>query len=123
MMSDAQPERGASTESDDTSSVATPPAKTSHTKPKQRVAPGKPKRKQLPPFKVILHNDDSNDMLHVVRTIVDLTPLARTEALQRMWEAHRSGAAMLLVTHRERAELYVEQFTSCSLTVTAEPDA
>jgi hypothetical protein len=26
------------------------------------------------------------------------------------------------VTHKERAELYVEQFQSCSLTVTIEPD-
>jgi len=28
----------------------------------------------------------------------------------------------LLVTHKERAELYVEQFASFTLTVTCEPD-
>ena len=122
-MSEPQPEPDATTESDESSAVATPPAKTCPTKPKERAQTGKPKRKRLPPFKVLLHNDDVNEMLHVIHTILDLTPLARTQALQRMWEAHRSGVAMLLVTHRERAELYVEQFASCGLTVTAEPDA
>ena len=34
-----------------------------------------------------------------------------------------AGAALLLVTHRERAELYVEQFASMGLTTTCEPDA
>ena len=33
-----------------------------------------------------------------------------------------SGCAVLLVCHKERAELYQEQFHSCSLTVTIEPD-
>ena len=32
------------------------------------------------------------------------------------------AAALLLVTHKERAELYVEQFASCMITVTMEAD-
>jgi ATP-dependent Clp protease adaptor protein ClpS len=32
-----------------------------------------------------------------------------------------SGVALVLVTHKERAELYVEQFASKRLTVTIEP--
>ncbi len=76
----------------------------------------------LPPYKVILHNDDVNDMGRVVEVICNLTPLEVEEAIERMLEAHNTGAAVLLVTHRERAELYVEQFHSCGLTVTAEPD-
>jgi ATP-dependent Clp protease adapter protein ClpS len=36
-------------------------------------------------------------------------------------EAHNTGVALLLVTHKERAELYVDQFKSKSLTVTIEP--
>ncbi len=75
-----------------------------------------------PPYKVILHNDDFNDMVRVVEVICRLTPLSSDEAIQRMFEAHYTGYALLLVTHRERAELYVEQFASCRLTVTAEPD-
>jgi ATP-dependent Clp protease adaptor protein ClpS len=75
----------------------------------------------LPPWRVLLHNDDNNEMLFVIRTIVELTPLNREDAMNRMLEAHKSGVALLLVTHKERAELYQEQFQSKSLTVTIEP--
>jgi ATP-dependent Clp protease adaptor protein ClpS len=75
-----------------------------------------------PPYKVILHNDEVNDMARVVEVICKLTPLDVNEAIERMLEAHHTGHAVLLVTHKERAELYVDQFASCRITVTAEPD-
>jgi ATP-dependent Clp protease adaptor protein ClpS len=75
----------------------------------------------LPPHRVILHNDDVNTFEHVIRTILKLTPLKEPEAVARTIEAHESGSSLLLVTHKERAELYVEQFASRSLTVTCEP--
>jgi ATP-dependent Clp protease adaptor protein ClpS len=78
---------------------------------------------QLPPYRVILHNDDVNTFEHVIAAIVKLTPLTMDEAVARTIEAHENGCSLLLVTHRERAELYVEQFTSLSLTVTCEPGA
>ncbi len=78
--------------------------------------------RRLPPFKVILHNDDVNTFEHVIATILKLTPLTPPQAIARTVEAHETGQALLLVTSRERAELYVEQFASCSLTVTCEPD-
>jgi len=73
-------------------------------------------------FRVILHNDDHSYMDDVVESIVLLTPLNQQEAIERALEAHFSGCALLLVTHQERAELYVEQFQSCSLTVSIEPE-
>jgi ATP-dependent Clp protease adaptor protein ClpS len=76
----------------------------------------------LPPWKVLLHNDDVNSFEHVILSILRLTPLKELEAIERTIEAHESGVALLLVTNHERAELYVEQFASCSLTVTCEPD-
>lgn len=76
----------------------------------------------LPPFRVILHNDDVNTFEHVILTILTLTPLPEMEAVARTIEAHETGASLLLVTHQERAELYVEQFASKGLTVTSEPD-
>jgi ATP-dependent Clp protease adaptor protein ClpS len=76
----------------------------------------------LPPFKVVLHNDDVNSFEHVILTIMKLTPLKEPEAVAKTLEAHETGNAVLLVTNQERAELYVEQFASCSLTVTCEPD-
>lgn len=82
--------------------------------------PQKPRAKTLPPWKVLLHNDDVNEMLYVIETITMLTPLNRAEAGARMLEAHKKGLTLLLTTHRERAELYVGQFASRNLTVTVE---
>ena len=81
------------------------------------------KPKHQPRYAVILHNDDVNDRDDVVRIIRQLTSLTKQEATARMMEADESGAALLLVTHHERAELYVEQFASMGLTATCEPDA
>lgn len=86
------------------------------TKPK----PAKPDSKPMPLWKVLLHNDDVNDMQYVVETITMLTPLGRSEAAKRMLEAHLRGLVLLLTTHKERAELYREQFASRRLTVTIE---
>jgi ATP-dependent Clp protease adaptor protein ClpS len=80
------------------------------------------RRRTLPPYRVILHNDDVNPIDHVILTILKLTPLKEDEAVDRTLEAHETGQALLLVTGRERAELYCEQFASYHLTVTAEPD-
>ena len=74
----------------------------------------------LPPWRVLLHNDDVNDMEYVARTISALTPLSFKIAIHCMLEAHLRGLTLLLVTHQERAELYREQFQSKSLTVTIE---
>jgi ATP-dependent Clp protease adaptor protein ClpS len=71
---------------------------------------------------VLLHNDDVNDMGYVIDTIAMLTPLKRADAAQRMLEAHLRGVTLLLTTHKERAELYKDQFASRQLTVTIEAD-
>ncbi|MFQ5805190.1 MAG: ATP-dependent Clp protease adaptor ClpS [Phycisphaerae bacterium] len=78
--------------------------------------------RHVPPFKVVLHNDDVNTFEHVIITILKLTPLKEPEAIGKTIEAHETGQAVLLVTSKERAELYVEQFATFSLTVTCEPD-
>ena len=91
------------------------PKRTTKTKPK-------PKPPQmLPPWKVLLHNDDRNSFDHVIASIVELTPLQKESAIERTLEAHETGVALLLTTHKERAELYKEQFQSKSLTVSIEP--
>jgi ATP-dependent Clp protease adaptor protein ClpS len=86
-----------------------------------KTVPSRPRPGLLPPWKVLLHNDDVNDMLYVVETIRELTALNRQQALLRMIEAHKSGVALLLTTHREHAELLSDQFASKRLTVTIEP--
>lgn len=101
---------------EETSGTATAKPKRSAKKSPQKKPP-----QMMPPWKVLLHNDDKNDMFFVIHTVVELTPLNEQEAQLRTTEAHKTGVALLLTTHKERAELYQEQFTSKGLTVTIEP--
>ena len=98
-------------------------AATATAKPKRAAKPAPKTRppQMLPPWKVLLHNDDKNDMGFVVLTIVELTTLNEQAAKQRTVEAHETGVALLVTTHKERAELYKDQFESKGLTVSIEP--
>ncbi len=108
-----------------------PPARGEESSPRQQAssavaeAPSKSPRpttpQQLPQFRVLLHNDDVNEMLFVVGTIMELAALPKEKAILVALEADSTGVALVLVTHKERAELYMDQFTSKGLTVTIEP--
>ena len=86
-----------------------------------RTRPSPPKVDRLPPWRVLLHNDDVNDMDYVVETIMQLVAMRQPEAIMLMIEAHRKGLTLLTVTHREHAELLAEQFASKRIAVTIEP--
>lgn len=86
-----------------------------------KTRPAPPRVDRLPPYRVLLHNDDVNERLDVVDTLVELTPLNRQRATLVMLEADATGVALVLVTHKERAELYRDQFRAKLLTVTIEP--
>jgi ATP-dependent Clp protease adaptor protein ClpS len=75
----------------------------------------------LPPYAVILHNDDHNEMMYVVRSLVLCVPEVTPEqAVQIMLEAHESGRALVIVCPLERAELYRDRLESRGLTATIE---
>ncbi len=74
----------------------------------------------LPAYRVVLANNATLALMFVVQAVMELTRFCREEATQKMWEAHHCGQAQLLVTHKERAELYVEQFAERGLLVTIE---
>jgi len=78
-------------------------------------------RRQLPRYKVVLLHNATHELMFIVRTVMELTRLCRAEATHKMWEAHHCGRSILLVTYKERAELFVEQFASKGLTVALEP--
>jgi ATP-dependent Clp protease adapter protein ClpS len=75
----------------------------------------------LPLYKVILLRGEGEEMMLVIRTIMELTRFCVAEATHKMWEAHHNGRSQLLTTHRERAELFAEQFAERGLSVTIEP--
>lgn len=75
----------------------------------------------LPPYKVLLHNDDDNEMLHVVRALLRSVPrLTRIDATRIMIEAHLRGVALVIVCPRELAEFYREKLRSFGLIATIE---
>ena len=57
----------------------------------------------------------------MARTLRDLTHFADAEANFRMWDVHHNGRTLVVVTHLERAELYVEQFQERGLPASVEP--
>lgn len=81
-------------------------------------------RKQLPQYKVLLHNDIVNSALDVVKHVQEIVKLDEPAAMKKVMEAHESDISLLIITHKERAELYCEQFAACrpkKITVTTEP--
>ncbi len=75
----------------------------------------------LQPWTVILHNDDHNDMLHVVRALIKSVPnLGTARATTIMLEAHNRGKAVVTTCPLELAELYRERLESFGLTATIE---
>lgn len=82
------------------------------------------RRRILPPYKVILHNDDHNQMDHVVQSLRKSVPgMSLSRAAAVMWEAHVNGKAVVLACPLELAELYQQRLLSCGLTATIERDA
>ncbi len=75
----------------------------------------------LPPWRVLLHNDDVNDMLHVVRALLRSVPSLTVErAGEIMMEAHLHGVAQVIICPKELAELYRERLEQHGLTSTIE---
>jgi len=77
----------------------------------------------LPPYKVILYNDDYNEMDFVVAVLLrTIAHLSQTEAEYIMLTAHLTGSAVVVVCPKEIAEYYQERLLSYGLTATIEPD-
>jgi ATP-dependent Clp protease adaptor protein ClpS len=97
------------------------PPDRSHNSPDSSGTPGRGRPGPLPRYRLVLLKSDAADLMDIVRAIMELTHFFRDEATNKMWEAHHSGRSLLLKTHRERAELYVEQFASKGVLVCVEP--
>ena len=77
----------------------------------------------LPPYRVVLHNDDYNEMNYVVFVLLHaINNLSQAEAERIMLTAHLTGSAIAAVCPKETAEFYQERLLSYGLTATIEPD-
>ena len=73
---------------------------------------------RLPPYAVVLYNDDYHAMDYVVVALVKSVPqLTVEEAAGIMLEAHNTGSAVVVVCVLEQAELYRDRIQSYGLGV------
>jgi ATP-dependent Clp protease adaptor protein ClpS len=76
----------------------------------------------LPPYAVILHNDDVHAMVEVIQALRRSIPgISAMKATRIMLEAHNSGQAVVIVCPLEQAEYYQQRLQTYSLTVTVRP--
>ncbi len=79
-------------------------------------------RRLIPPYRVVLHNDDHNSMDHVIISLTRCVPsLTIEEAAEIMLQAHNHGQATVIECPKEAAEHYRDGLESCGLTATIEP--
>jgi ATP-dependent Clp protease adaptor protein ClpS len=77
---------------------------TTETKPTEET-----RTRRVPPYNVILENDDYHSMEFVVEVLCQVLGCAVERAAQFMMEAHTSGRAVIWTGPREVAELKAEQ--------------
>ena len=69
--------------------------------------------KLLPPYAVILHNDDLNGMDFVVGVLKKVFKYSTTKCIALMLKVHFSGSSAIWTGSLEVAELKAEQVKSC----------
>lgn len=69
---------------------------------------------------VVLWNDEVNSMEFVIETLIKILNFNLEKAEHHMIEAHKTGRTIVLLTHKELAELRAEQLGSVGLTVSIE---
>jgi ATP-dependent Clp protease adaptor protein ClpS len=79
------------------------------TKPKAKEETG---TRQVPPYHVILENDDHHSCDFVVDVLRKALGFSEQRAIQIMFEAHTKGRAIAWTGPKEVAELKVEQISS-----------
>ena len=76
-----------------------------------------------PRWKVLLHNDDHNDMRHVVASLCKAVPgMEPEEATRIMMEAHLNGIGLVIVCPQEQAEYYRDRIQTFGLGCSIEPE-
>ena len=76
----------------------------------------------IPPYRVILHNDDENGMDYVVHALRSCVPsLSPEDAYTIMMTAHEKGQATVIQCPKETAEHYRNALEEYGLTATIEP--
>jgi ATP-dependent Clp protease adaptor protein ClpS len=77
----------------------------------------------LPPYKVVLFDDDYHEMDYVVSVLLHtVSKLAPAEAEHVMLTAHLTGSAVVAVCPKETAEFYQDKLSTYGLRTTIEQE-
>ena len=68
--------------------------------------------KTLPPYNVIVLNDEEHTFEYVIELLTKLFGHALSAAETLTWKIHNQGRAIVYTTHKEKAELKREQVLS-----------
>ncbi len=63
----------------------------------------------VPPYRVIVHNDDVTPMDFVIEVLIRFFSLSRERSTNIMLEAHNSGQALVAIMPLEQAEFKVQR--------------
>jgi ATP-dependent Clp protease adaptor protein ClpS len=78
-------------------------------------------QKLLPPYNVILHNDDVHTFDEVARALNKVVGVSLKRGYELADIVHNNGNAIVATCRKEQAELYRERLEGYKLTVTIEP--
>ncbi len=90
---------------------AAPPAKSAPAKPKASPE-DRPKVDRLPPYHVVLLNDDDHTVEYVIDMLRKVFGLPLPQAIKLTWAVDRQGKAVVWTGSKEVAELKREQVRS-----------
>ncbi|MDP9173415.1 MAG: ATP-dependent Clp protease adaptor ClpS [Planctomycetota bacterium] len=89
---------------DDGVAVAKPADKTKQSKPEKKRKPGR-----LPPYNVVLLNDNDHSFAYVIEMLGVLFAHPEEKGFEMADEVNREGRVIVLTTHKEMAELKRDQ--------------
>jgi ATP-dependent Clp protease adaptor protein ClpS len=100
-------------DSHDSDSAVAEPIVTTQTEPHSKTAiEQKTRTKKLPPYNVIILNDEEHTFDYVIELLTKLFAHPLQTAIQLTWRIHLSGRAVVYTTHKEKAELKRDQVLS-----------
>jgi ATP-dependent Clp protease adaptor protein ClpS len=67
------------------------------------------KTRRLPPYNVIILNDEDHTFPYVIELLVKLFAHPIEKAKELTWRIHTTGRAIVYTTHKEKAELKRDQ--------------
>jgi len=84
------------------------PVVTTMSRPKSKASTSN-STKQLPPYNVIVLNDEEHTFEYVIDLLTKIFHHAASQAEILTWKIHNEGRAIVYTTHKEKAELKRDQ--------------